>query len=58
MAGFTYTLLAAVDAHADDLAACGPGAIQSLACFNALANDDGDLFDNRASRSAPRVESP
>ena len=56
--GFTYTLLVALDAHADDLAACGPGAIQSLACFNALANDDGDALDNRLSRSAPRVEPP
>ncbi len=57
-AGKTYTLIAVVDVNADDLAACGPGALDSLACFNALADDDTDDTDNRATRNAPRVQSP
>lgn len=56
--GKTYTLIAAVDVNADDLAACGAGAIQSLACFNALADDDTDPTNVRASRNAPRVKQP
>ena len=56
--GQTYTLIAAVDVNGDDLAACGPGSIQSIACFNALANDDNVTSDNRAIRSAPRVQKP
>ncbi len=56
--GLTYTLVAVVDAHANDLATCGPGALLSLACFEALADDDGDSGDNRLTRSAPRVQPP
>ena len=56
--GSTYTLIGAVDAHADDGGACGPGSIQSIACFNALASDDNDSSDNRVTRNAPRVQKP
>ena len=56
--GLPYTIMAAVDAHADDAAACGPGLLLSLGCANALADDDGDPFDDRVVRSAPRVEPP
>ena len=56
--GLPYTIMAAVDAHGDDSAACGPGLLLSLGCANALADDDGDPFDNRVVRSAPRVEPP
>lgn len=56
--GKTYTLIAAVDVNADDAAACSAGNIQSLACFNALADDDTDPTDNRATRNAPRVQPP
>jgi len=56
--GLTWTILAAVDAHGDDSAACGPGLITSMGCYNALADDDSDPLDNRLSRSAPRVQPP
>ena len=56
--GLTYTIIAVVDVHADDLAACGEGELDSLACFNALADDDTDPTDNRVTRSAPRVQAP
>jgi hypothetical protein len=56
--GLPYTIVAAVDAHADDLASCGPGALLSLACFNALGDDDNDPADNRVVRSAPKVLEP
>jgi hypothetical protein len=45
----TYTINAAVDVHADDTAACPFSQIQGMTCFNALADDDDDDTDNRAS---------
>ncbi len=56
--GKTYTLIAVADVNADDLAACGPGALQGVACVSALADDDTDNTDNLAIRIAPRVQSP
>ncbi|TMF12128.1 MAG: hypothetical protein E6I38_03875 [Chloroflexi bacterium] len=53
--GLSYTWVAVADHGGDDLASCGPGALQSLACFNALADDDQDSSDNRVSRNGPRV---
>jgi len=53
--GLSYTWIAVADHGGDDLASCGPGALQSVACFNALADDDQDPADNRASRNGPRV---
>lgn len=50
-----YTILVAVDAHADDTAACPPGAIQSISCFSALGDDDSDPADNRLARAGPIV---
>lgn len=47
VAGQRYTLIAAVDVHADDLGVCAPGSLVSLACFQALADDDNDPWDNR-----------
>ena len=38
-----------------DLAACGPATLQGVACFNALADDDEDPADNRATRNGPRI---
>ncbi len=58
MVGLPYTIIAAVDVHADDLASCGEGALLSLACYSALADDDTDPTDNRAVRNAPRVQEP
>ncbi len=54
-AGKAYTIAAGVDTHDDDLAACGPGDLLTLTCFNALGNDDTDPFDNRVVR---RPEGP
>jgi len=48
--------MAAADAHADDGAACGPFQIPSTNCFNALADDDNDASDNRATTNAFRVK--
>ena len=56
--GKTYTLVAVADVNADDLGACGPGALQGDACVSALADDDTDNTDNLAIRNAPRVQSP
>ena len=53
--GLSYTWVAVADHGGDDLASCGPGALQSLACFNALADDDQDSSDNRVSRNGPRA---
>jgi hypothetical protein len=53
--GMSYTWTAAADHAADDLAPCGPGTLQSLACFTALADDDVDPADNRKSRTGPKV---
>ena len=54
--GKTYTIIAVSDLHNDDLASCGAGALQSLACFGALADDDQDPPDNRKVRNAPKVQ--
>src|SRR5438132_1518434 len=53
--GLSYTVIAVADHGGDDLTACPPGALQSVACFNALADDDQDPADNRASRNGPKV---
>jgi len=53
--GMSYTWTAAADHGADDLASCGAGTLQSIACFSALANDDEDPSDNRKSRAGPNV---
>ncbi len=53
--GMTWTLIAAVDAHGDDSAACGPGLLLTAACANALVDDDTDS-NNRLTRNAPRVQ--
>jgi len=52
----SYTIMAAADAHADDGGACGVFQIQSMTCFNALADDDNDSTDNRATTNAFRVK--
>ena len=51
----TYTIVAVADAHADDLGSCGPGQLQSLGCYNALANDDGTATNNRVIRSCCEI---
>ena len=53
--GQSYTWTAVADHGANDLASCGPGSLQGLGCFNALADDDEDPADNRKSRSGPKV---
>jgi len=53
--GTVYNWLAVADHGADDLASCGPGSLQGMSCFTALADDDGDDGDNRVSRNAPRI---
>ena len=53
--GMSYTWLAVADHGADDLTSCGAGSLQSLGCFNALADDDADPADNRMSRTGPKV---
>ena len=53
--GLSYTWMAVADHGADDLAACGPATLQGVACFNALADDDEDPADNRATRNGPRI---
>jgi hypothetical protein len=53
--GQSYTWTAVADHGADDLASCRPGSLQSLACFNALADDDEDPADNRKNRSGPKA---
>jgi hypothetical protein len=52
----TYTIMAVADAHADDAGACGPGQLQSMTCFNALAADDNDAANNRATTNGFRVK--
>ena len=53
--GLSFTWMAAADHGADDLASCGFGSLQGNICFNALADDDQDPADNRATRNGPRV---
>jgi hypothetical protein len=52
----SYTIKMAVDVHADDAGACGPSQINSVACFNALADDDDDDTDNRVTATGPQVK--
>jgi hypothetical protein len=54
--GLSYTIVAAADAHADDAGACGPGQIQTMTCATALADDDNDSNDNRATTNGYRVK--
>jgi len=54
--GQSYTIMAAADAHADDGGACGPFQIQSMTCFNALADDDNDSSDNRVTTNGYTVK--
>jgi hypothetical protein len=53
--GQSFSWTAVADHGADDLASCGPGSLQSLACFNALADDDEDSADNRRALTGPKV---
>ena len=43
--------MAAADVHADDAGNCPAFQIQSMTCFNALADDDNDTSDNRRPRT-------
>jgi hypothetical protein len=52
----TYTIKMAVDVHADDVGACGVSQINSVVCFNALADDDDDDSDNRVTATGPQVK--
>jgi xanthine dehydrogenase iron-sulfur cluster and FAD-binding subunit A len=54
--GQTFTLIGVVDVHADDAGACAPGQLMSMACYNALADDDDDDADNRVVTNAFRVK--
>lgn len=54
VSGQRYTLIAAVDVHADDFGVCAPGSLLSLACFQALADDDNDPWDNRGVELVPQ----
>ena len=54
--GQSYTIYAAMDVHADDGGACSPFQLQSMTCFTALANDDDDDTDNRATASGFAVK--
>ena len=49
--GKAFTVVAVADAHADDAADCGPGQLQSMPCYNALAGDDSNPSNNRMTRS-------
>ena len=48
--------MAAADAHADDPGACPVLQIQSMTCYNALADDDNDPSDNRVTTNAYTVK--
>ena len=52
----TYTIMAAADAHAGDPGTCPVFQIYSMTCFNALADDDNDSSDNRATTNGFRVK--
>lgn len=54
--GQSFTIMAAVDVHADDGGACAVFQIQSMTCYNALADDDDDDTDNRSATNAFRVK--
>jgi hypothetical protein len=53
--GQSWTIMAAADAHADDAGACAVFQIQSMTCFNALADDDVDSSDNRVTSTGYKV---
>ena len=53
-AGQSFIVMAAADAHGDDLASCGPGQLQSTVCSSALADDDSKPANNRIGRSCCR----
>jgi hypothetical protein len=53
--GQSFTWVAVADHGHDDAAWCPPTTLQSIACFNALADDDEDPADNRLSRNGPKV---
>jgi hypothetical protein len=55
-AGQSYTIMAVADAHADDAGACPVFQTQSMTCFNALADDDNDSSDNRATTNGYKVK--
>jgi len=52
----SYTIMAAADPHADDGGACPVFQIQSMTCYMALADDDNDPGDNRATTNSFRVK--
>src|SRR5439155_18552800 len=52
----TYPSNAAADAHADDASACVVFQIQTMTCFNALADDDNDSSDNRVTTNGYQVK--
>jgi hypothetical protein len=52
----SYTIMAAADAHADDSGPCAVFQIQSMTCFNALADDDNDSSDNRVTTTGYQVK--
>jgi hypothetical protein len=52
----SYTIMAAADAHADDSGPCAVFQIQSMTCFNALADDDNDSSDNRVTSTGFTVK--
>jgi len=54
--GQTYTINAAADAHANDAGACAVFQIQTMTCFNALADDDNDSSDNRVTTNGYQVK--
>jgi hypothetical protein len=54
--GQSYTIMAVADAHADDSGACAVFQIQSMTCFNALADDDNDSSDNRVTSNGYTVK--
>jgi hypothetical protein len=54
--GQTYTISAAVDVHSDDAAACAASQLQSMDCYNALADDDTQDADNRLNTNAFRIK--
>jgi hypothetical protein len=53
--GLSYSWTAIADHGADDGSSCGAGNLQTLVCFNALADDDADPADNRKARTGPKV---
>jgi len=53
--GQEWTVKFAVDVHADDAGPCAEFQIQSIECFDALADDDDDDSDNRRFASVAKV---